>query len=334
MSILLLEGFDDNLWTIRTGGSLVAGGVSGSYGLHGNGVRLGNTTTYNLTVGTPTVTKFTIGFALKVVDSDNTIIVKFGTVVKLEYDSASSRLKLGYQDSSFTWHYYYTTNGSVGVGDWHYVEIEILSVQSSSGTLQWWLDGTQIDDETGLTYQTAVDGSANFGGSGTIDDFYIDDLYVVDATGGVNDSALGPIEVEVLLPSGNGNSSVMVGSDGNSTDNYLLVDNNATAPPATTEYVESDTEGDKDTYAMDDLDTTGTVKGMVVSMYAIKTDTGAKYLRPIVRTSSTDYAGDSKGLAESYSLHEHVWDENPNTASAWTYGEINGMEVGQEVRDS
>jgi len=339
MSILLLEGFDDGLWTSRTGGNRTTTHVSSSYGLHGNGGRVGDTTGINMSVGIPSSgNEGTVGFAFKIVDGiGGTMMATWRTsYMYLAFDEPGSRVQLHITCTSTATVESYSPGGSVAAGEWHYVEVQAKAGLSSDGTWAWWLDGTLIGSGTGADYGSVNDSSVDIGGSATgdIDDMYIDDIYVIDALGGVNDDHLGPIEVVTLLPSGNGNSSVLVGSDADSTDNYLLVDNNASAPPVTTEYVGSATEGDKDTYAMGDLTGTPVVAGLVVALYAVKTDAGAKFMRPVVRTSSTDYPGDSEGLAETYSLHEHVWDQNPNTSAAWLYGAVNGMEVGQEVRDS
>lgn len=334
MSILLLEGFDDGLWTDRVTG-LITGNVGSSYGLHGDGARVGDVPGEKFTVGVPTGEKFVIGFAFKIVTQGpvNARLVYFNAAFNtmLQYDSGRLHLHCsGSATSDIDW---YSDVGSVAVGDWHYVEIELEHGSASDGSLKWWLDGNELNSTTTHDYTIALDSTMQVGGdsSSDIDDAYIDDLYVCDATGSVNDTALGPIEIVDLYPSGNGNTSGLTGSDGNSTDNYLLVDEN---PPSSTDYVGSDTEGDKDTYAMGDLTDTPVVVGVVAALYAAKTDTGAKWMRPVLRTSSTDYNGDSEALSESYALHEHAWDQDPNTSATWLYGAVNGMEVGQEVRDS
>jgi hypothetical protein len=127
----------------------------------------------------------------------------------------------------------------------------------------------------------------------------------------------------------------MTGSDADQVDNYLLVDNNAAVPPATTEYVEAATEGLKDTYAMDDLAGANTVFGVATSVYVSKDASGAKYARPILRSGVTDYVGTSLPLSDgTFSLLEEVYDVDPDTSAQWTYTGVNAVEVGQEVRDS
>ena len=69
-------------------------------------------------------------------------------------------------------------------------------------------------------------------------------------------------------------------------------------------------------------------------MYARRTQTGAKYARAVARVNSTDYVGTTKALGEGYGTVENVFDENPDTSTAWTPTTFNGAEFGPEVRGS
>ena len=332
MAILLMEGFDDGLWGERVSG-MSSGNVGASYGLHGNGARVGDTPAEEMIVNVPNTEKYYIGFAFKIVASAvaNSFVVKFSGASWLRYDSGVLTLHVtGIATADIDW----TT--SITIGTWYYLEVELEHGATSDGTVTWWKDGGLLDTTSTHDYSIALDSTVLFGGSGTndVDDMYIDDLVVGDSNGTENTTAVGPVEVTVQLPDGNGNTSGLTGSDGNSTDNHLLVDNNAAAPPATTEYVGSGTEGDKDTYTMGDLSATPTVVAVAVSLYAAKTDTGTKYMRPVVRSGTTDYVGTSVALGETYALVEEVWDQDPDTSATWLYGGVNSMQVGQEVRDS
>lgn len=327
--VLFMESFDDNLHIERV--QVAAANVSVSYGLNGKGARLGDLN--GASVQLSNTNPFLVGFNFQTVTlgGSNAILFTGNSYEDLIiYDAAQQRIGV--------LHYYgsvYTPPGSVKLGKWHYIEVLVYANTGSAGYAKIWVDGTLQASGTGLDwYQTATGGDIIGGGdAGIMDAFNIDDLYVMNNVS-VSSVPLGPVAMKVLLPNGNGNSSGLLGSDGNSVDNYLLVDNNAAAPPATTEYVGGGTEGDKDTYVIEDLVGTPIVKAVDVSLLAAKTDSGAKYMRPLVRTASTDYPGTSVGLAEAYGLQHHVWKQDPNTAADWLYTAINGMEIGQEVRDS
>jgi hypothetical protein len=167
------------------------------------------------------------------------------------------------------------------------------------------------------------------GGNGVISLTDFDDLYVCDGTGSApaNDF-LGDCRVEAIFPSGNGNSSVLVGSDGNSTDNYLLVDE---AAPNTTDYVESSTVTDKDTYAYGNLAaTTGTVFGVQPVPFAAKTDAGTRSIVSVARVSATEVDSAAKTLSTTYTYYPDVREAKPG-GGAWAIGDVNGAEFGVKI---
>jgi hypothetical protein len=348
MALLLVEGFDDGLYTKR--GYVGAGGaVDAAYGRNGKGVRLGDNYSAGFIVGTA-------GFT-----SDATIILganvyiaatspanayifglhsasysstsSYGCVVR--YDEVNKRLFV----SDVTGTINTAAVNSVLIGAWYHIELKVTA-NNTTGSWELRVDGdTYLSAINRDTSRLSIpDPYIMFVGSSTldIDAAYCDDVHICDSTGSFNNDFLGISKVVTLLPNGNGNSSVMVGSDGNSVDNYLLVDNNAAIPPAVTEYVGGATEGDKDTYAMEDLAGTPTVHGVVTSIYATKSDVGAKYMRPVIRSGGTDYPGTSKALptTPAYISQDEAWEVDPATSTTWLYGGVNSAEVGQEARDS
>jgi hypothetical protein len=134
-----------------------------------------------------------------------------------------------------------------------------------------------------------------------------------------------------LYPSGNGNTSNWVGSDGNSTDNYLMVDE--TSPDSDTTYVESGTSTNKDTYAFGDISHTPTsIYGVQVTTYAKADDAGARLIGVVTRSAAADYnASVTHALGASYAHHPTVLETDPATAAAWTKTNLNAAEFGVRV---
>lgn len=155
------------------------------------------------------------------------------------------------------------------------------------------------------------------------------DLYVLDSSGSVNNDFLGELRVGCIFPSGNGNSSQWVGSDGNSTDNYALVDD--TAPNDDTDYVESSVANDIDSYTFGDLSNASSIAAIQHTLYARKTDGGTRTITPHTRISSTNYTGTNINLADTYEMLTQVVENSPATSSAWTQSEINGAEFGVKL---
>lgn len=221
-----------------------------------------------------------------------------------------------------------------GIGEDHYVELS-GTIHDSTGHAVVKVDGVTVIDFTGDTRNggTLTDIDAVSFGPQYQSTTVISDIYICNSAGSApTNTFLGDVSVEMLSPSGNGNSSVLVGSDADSTDNYLLVDE---IPPSSADYVESGTQGDKDTYVMGNITgTPTTIFGVQISSYAAKTDSGAKFSRPVVRSGTTDYVGSSKTLSTGYLARQDVWETDPDTAAAWIEAGVNAAEIGFEVRDS
>jgi hypothetical protein len=297
---------------------------------------LGNTTGHYLYVPVdPVVGTAIMGFALKPVSSgsgDRMLVQLGNNGFDIFYDSTNQRLHSSIQTGSTTHSEQYTAINSVPLNKWSYIEIKWYHNMGSAGTMQMGVNGSYNTEDTGIDWFFDFD-AVKFGWTtiSDVQDFYIDDVYVADTTGSANNDFLGPIVVQPLLPNGNGFHSDLVGQDSNSTDNYLNVDEDP--PDDGTTYNQSGTQGDIDTYAMENVSGTPQVKGVVAAVYGKRTQTGAKYFRPVTRVSSTDYNLSDLALGEDYSLVEDVWDVNPNTSTAWTATTLNGAEFGVEVRD-
>lgn len=218
-------------------------------------------------------------------------------------------------------------------GQFYYIEAKFV-VNNTTGSVELRINGSTVISNTGLDTQNTANAFANqFLIGSTQDSFTMptyDDLYCCDGTGSApGNDFLGDIRVQYRSPNGNGNSSVLLGSDGNSTDNYLLVDE---APVNDdTDYVGSATPGDKDTYTYQDLSSaSGTVYGVQILPTARKDDAGARSIKTIARLSGTEEDGPEKALGTSYELLPDVRETKPG-GGAWSISDVNSAEFGVKV---
>jgi hypothetical protein len=233
-----------------------------------------------------------------------------------------------------------TTIGSVGTtvlntNTWYYLEVKV-TISDAAGVAVAKINGVTELNGSSLDTRNAGNATADTvrinstGGSSVAETTDFDDLYVCDASGSTNNDFLGDVRVEALFPNGNGNSSVLVGSDGNSTDNYLLVDETT---PATADYVESSTVGDKDTYAYTNpTSTSGSVFGVQVLPYAAKTDAGARSIVSVARLSGTEVDGAAKTLPASGSpgYLPDIRETKPGGGS-WSISDVSNAEFGVKI---
>lgn len=225
-------------------------------------------------------------------------------------------------------------DGTVNMTGWNYIEMRAI-IDDASGVFDVRLNGSSSSlvsfsgDTRNAGTSTNMD-TLQMHATGGTSAWSIDDLYILNASGSTNNTWLGDVRVVTVRPNGNGSSSQFTGSDGNSTDNYLLVDE---VGYNTTDYTGSATVGHKDLYAMSDLPA-GTTNVFAVQeiMIGFKSDAGAGALKPVLRTNSTNYTGSAYALSTSASsIVAPIRETNPNTGVAWTPTEIDALEAGAEV---
>ena len=215
---------------------------------------------------------------------------------------------------------------------WHYVEMRITFDTSSSGAVEVRVDGETVLSGTGVTAPTLtleefpttlIFGSSNFGLR-----VLVDDLYVCDSAGSVNNSFLGDIGIRRLDPDGDGTTNDFTPLGGGA--NYVEVDEDD--PDADTTYVESSTLTDKDLYTMDDAASTPTaINALQVVVTNKSGDGGAKSGRNRLRSNVTEVVGSDYSLESTYVPEQSIHETDPNTGSAWTEAGVNAAEVGMEV---
>jgi len=223
------------------------------------------------------------------------------------------------------------STSSFYINTWYYLEAKI-TINNTTGSAIVKVDETEVINVSGVDTQA---GSTDEITAFTFPLYvnsrcYIDDLYICDTTGSVNNDFLGPVRVEGLQPSGNGYNSDFVGSDADSTDNYLHVDE----VPADddTSYIKSSTNGHIDSFALGNLTgSVNSIKGIKVNSVAKVSDTFARNYKNLVRVNGTNYLGSDNNPDTSYNNNFDIWEEDPDTATGWTETGVNAIEVGVEI---
>jgi hypothetical protein len=215
------------------------------------------------------------------------------------------------------------------LGSWSFVECK--TVISDTGSLEVKVDGTSIvsysgDVQASATLSTAQKIRINQAGSGSANS-YLDDLYILDGTGSLNNDFIGPMRIKTIYPSGAGTTKQFTGV-GDTTNTYL----NVAETPANedTSYNYANTAGMIDSFVCSDI-FPGTVYGVNSNLRARKDDSDTRTFAALTRSGGTDYAGTTQTLTSSYANYSQVWETNPNTSAAWTASEVNAAEFGYKV---
>lgn len=136
---------------------------------------------------------------------------------------------------------------------------------------------------------------------------------------------------DTLRPTGAG-TTTQLATDG-CTSNWECVDD-ITADGDNTYVKSSGVSYGTDTYQTNDPpDTSCTITSMTVYVRA-KKDVKTSYAKTALRTYGSLYEGPQEALGPQYVDYSNQWTNNPNTGAAWTWTEVNDMEIGVSLRST
>lgn len=225
---------------------------------------------------------------------------------------------------------------NIGTGAWKLLEVH-YKIHDSTGIVEVKVDGLSAGSYSGDT-KPGGDTQVNLLRFETnySTAFYVDDMALnnTDNSDGKNDiSWCGDGHIELLRDNGNSPDTwtdQWTGSDGNSTDNYALVDD---IPPSSSDYIESDVVGYQDRHAIANWSGTGKrIKRVWSEARALDTSAGGNNMKIGLRLASADYLSAAIALGSSYGVvkgTEYV--NNPATSAAWSNGELDAAQILVEV---
>lgn len=223
---------------------------------------------------------------------------------------------------------------SVGAldGNWHYIEVYAV-IHDSTGRLTVKIDGNTVIDFTGDTRNggtsTNIDAvrfrSGRYVNGACV--VSIDDFYACDTTGTTNNTFLGDVRVQTMLPNAAGSSTQLTptGSANNWANVSEVPYNNAT-------YNASATVGQSDLYGLSDLVAgTTAVLGVQTVVHMQKSDAGAANAKVALKSGGSVYYDATRSLGTSPAAYTQVREIDPATSTAWTVSGANTLEAGVEV---
>lgn len=219
---------------------------------------------------------------------------------------------------------------------WHYVEIGFKLATDSTGWATIKIDGKTIlaliNTPTALVGYTVANaitfGSVSDAGAGnTISGFY-DDVYICDETGPDNNTFLGNVRVQALLPDGNsGTQDFLVepitNTNWQSARNTLIND---------TAYVYSDVVDDEDRYTIESMVNTPTVFGVQVTGLFRQDDATQRTAAIVIDSNGVVVEGPLIYTPSSYAAQVDLYENDPDTGVAWLPAAVNNLLVGPKVK--
>jgi len=270
-----------------------------------------------------------VGFAVKFLGS-YPVNAYFVTL----YDGATMGSTLRWQSSGEVSLHLGTSNTQLllssgaapGLGVWFY--LEMLITCADSGYAEVRINGNTVLSGTVDTKAGAHNyhDSVRFCGAGTAAMYLMDDLYILDGSGSVNNDFLGNRRVATIRPDAAGDSTQFMPDSGS---NYARVSEEVCD---TSSYVESDTSGEKDLYNYGSLPAGFTdIKGVQISTDCKETDAQTYSLKTVCKADSVESvdAGQTVGSLDLVT-RRRVLEKDPSN-NGWTGTAVNAAQFGIEV---
>jgi hypothetical protein len=221
-----------------------------------------------------------------------------------------------------------TSSNSILLDTWYYLQFKVTI--DNSGSFEVRINDVNWVSASGVDTQNTANAYSNgvfFSNTGY--DYYVDDLYILNSTGSVNNDFLGECRIHTVMPNGDGATTDFTPNAG--ITNYTQVDE--IPPDGDTTYVSSSTPGDIDQYDFADITTTGSIAGVQVVIDARKDDAGARQIAESCRSGGVDYTGaNTFTLSSDYFMgYRQIRELDPNTAAPWSVSGVNSAQFGVEV---
>jgi len=215
---------------------------------------------------------------------------------------------------------------------WHYIEMKVYC-HPSAGTVDIMVDDSTVASGTGLDTDYATVGSSPvfegvcWRGQNNLLQYQprIDDLYVCDGSGSINNDFLGDCVVRPLYPTSDAGTNDWTPSTG--VNHYAVVDDQYWNDE--TDYLDTDTDADKEMFGFGTISTGDDIIGITLHSTNRRLSPSSGTLQHIYESNASEQ-GESglilgvTTIRGNYSISE----TNPDTLSPWTEAEINAGTFG------
>jgi len=217
--------------------------------------------------------------------------------------------------------------GVVQSNNWNYLEVKI-KFATSGGHITVNVNGFQVLHYTGINTDPFGYGSPNtvqLSGPGSGLSVAIDDYYICDTSGGVNDDFLGPVRVYSGPPVSDSTPLQWITSAG--ATHFNLV---SSIPPNPATYVTDATVGDVDQYihSVSAVPVTSTIKAVQHVLNAQVDTVGVRKVSSVC-ANGTGMAG--MALTTTYHMLWAPYDINPVSGNPWDISDFATVPFGPKV---
>jgi hypothetical protein len=310
-------------WTASTGTITI---VAGRFG--GNALSMTALATLTKTIAA-NATKYTIGIAfnLPALPTATQIMVSFTDGGSTQVDlrvTAAGNLQVTRNGTQLG-----SNSVSVLTTGYHYIELSVL-INASTGTVDLKVDESTsgwislTGQNTRATANTQVNGIKI---TAPVANTVIDDIYLNDSAGSVNNGFIGDKRIAALTVTGIGTTNSWLPVGQATAD--LCVDD--PVPNDDTDYISSNVVNDVSTFPVTDIPAASSPSFVQVLVLARKDDAGTRTVATAIRSGGTNYFGSNFNLSASYQYAQTNYDTDPATGVAWTVAGVNALEAGAKM---
>jgi hypothetical protein len=225
-----------------------------------------------------------------------------------------------------------TGTSVVSTGSWYYVEF-LATISSSVGVAHLKVNGIDQVNLSGANTQVSANAYGNTVAlrgpavSSLTGAFQIDDMYICDGAGTVNNTFLGDMKVEAV-------NVIDSGDFAQWTCNVPNVPNFEAAQVLNDGiFVASNTVGQEDTYLCSKLNfITSNIAGVQSIYWSRNTDSTQHSIAPVARISVTDYTASPLTITDTaIKAYQTIWENDPSTSAPWSIMGVDSTQFGMQL---
>lgn len=222
-----------------------------------------------------------------------------------------------------------TVQGAIQHDAWHYLEVKVA--QDNSGSMTIKIDGVQVFTISATDFQNASATFESVWFGGNHDNFYWEDVIIMDGSGSTFNDFMGDMRFECAVPDADGSVLNWTASAGTRVS---CIDDALAAYNDDTDYISSNVTDDVNLASHGTISATNQTAVHFAALFALaRADAAGDKLALVVKSGATTDAGADLALVNgTYRWRKKIWELDPNTAAAWTVANINSAEWGVKKR--
>lgn len=223
--------------------------------------------------------------------------------------------------------------GLISLDTFQYLEVSVtFSTTAAGGSVSAQLNGQSIFSVSNVVTSLSGNSYANLVSvtysGGSVTNILVDDLYVCNGAGTVNNDFLGDVGVTCLFPNGEGQLDGF--TPNGAAENWECVSNNP--PDDDNEYVSSAQVGTIDLYTIESLpELTSAVVAVQLVASARKDDSNTRVLAVGFGNGTTSVFDEGFSLTSDYLMYTQPYDTNPITEETWGVDDVDNGQIGIKV---